>query len=149
MKFADWLRGVANVVIADVDKVFTVAKSAVSLIPVTNIRNDLTQVLTDAQADLHAWEGLAGSLAAQVAADGIDDVTTLLINQANALSGGNSLSQLSAAEKSILAASWTAIKAQGETIVAQLQAGLDPTAKPAAPQIIQQPTPQATTGAPK
>lgn len=127
MKFADWLRGVEGAAIAGVDKVFDTAKAAVSLIPITNVRNDLIQLLTDAQDDLHGWETLAGTTVGSIAADGIDDITTLLMNQASVLSAGSSLSQLSAAEKAMLQQTWIAIKAQGETLVAQIVAGIDPT----------------------
>jgi hypothetical protein len=116
---------------ADVTSVFTTAKAAVAAAPFlpTNLKADLTQTLTDAEADLNGIASLAGGLAGAAMADAVDDVTTLMLNAANALkTNGGSLSALSAAEKAVLAQAWTAAKAQGDTLLVQLQAGLDPTA---------------------
>ena len=133
MNIANFFRSAAGVVWADVESVFTKAKAFVVAAPLpSNIKADLTSTLTDTQSDLSSVTSLAGTVAGQAVADGVDDLTTLLVNTAGALSGGKSLSQLSAAEKSVLAQTWTVMKAQGETLVAQLQAGLDPT-KPSAP----------------
>ncbi len=130
MKISDWLRGVATVAIADVNAVFNVVRAAISTAPFlpANIKADATAILNDAQNDLTALEGLAGTLAGNAAADAVDDVTTLLLNTANALSNSSSLSALSAAEKTVIAQTWTAMKAQGDTLIAQFMAGIDPTA---------------------
>ena len=99
MKFADWFRGVSGVVLADVNNVFTTAKAAVNAVPFlpANLKADATQLITDAQTDITGLETLAGTLAGQVIADGVDDITTLLLNASNALSGSKSIAQLSAA----------------------------------------------------
>lgn len=128
MKFSDWLRGVASVPITDVNKVFDVARSAVSAAPFlpANIKADTTQLLNDAQADLSALEGAAGTLVGHATADAVDDVTTLIMNTANVLSNSKSVTDFSAAEKTALQQAWTAMKAQGDTLVSQFMAGVDP-----------------------
>ncbi len=131
MKFADWLRGVATVVVEDITKVFDVARSAVAAAPLpTNIKTDTTTLLNDAQADLVGLAGLAGSLVGNIAADAVDDMTTLLMNTAGVLAAGKSPADFSAAEKTMLMQTWTAMRAQGDTLMAQFMAGLDPSKAP-------------------
>lgn len=135
MKFSDWLRGVANVVVADVNNVFNVAKTAVAAVPFlpTNIKADATALLNDAQSDLTGLESLAGSLVGNAVADGVDDVTTLLLNTSNAVTNSTSPAQFSLAEKTVLQQAWTAMKAQGDTLMVQWMAGIDPTKPSVAP----------------
>lgn len=129
MKFSDWLRGVAQVAIADVDKVFNAVRTAVAAVPFlpANIKADTTQLLNDAQADLAALASLAGTLVGHVAADGVDDLTTLLLNTAGALTNAKSVADFSAAEKTAIQQTWAAMRAQGDTLVSQFLAGVDPT----------------------
>jgi hypothetical protein len=129
MDIANFFRSLGNVIVDDVAKVFTVAQNAVNAFPMPdNIRTDLTQLLTDAKADVLGVESLAGTLAGQVVANGVDDVTTLLVNMANALKANNtSLSALGAAELTVLMQAWSVAKAQGDTLIAQFHAGIDPT----------------------
>lgn len=134
MKFADWFRGGAQVALADVAGVFDAANGFVEAAPLPgNIKADLKVLLTDAKADLMSVVGLAGTTAGNLVADGIDDLTTLMLNTAQVVSSGKPLEELSAAEKAVLTQTWTAMKAQGDTLVAQFMAGLDPTKKPAPP----------------
>lgn len=131
MKFADWLRGVETVVLKDVLSVFSVAKTAVGTASLPqNIKDDTTQLLSDAQDDLVSVGGLAGTLVGNIAADAVEDVTTLLMNTAGAVSAAKSPSEFSAAEKTVLQKAWVAARAQGDTLLAQFMAGIDP-AKPA------------------
>lgn len=128
MRFSDWLRGVASVAIADIDKVFDVSRAAVAAVPFlpANIKADATTLLNDAQADLKGLEGLAGSLVGEAMADGVDDVTTLLMNTASKVGSSSSPADFSKAEKAVLIQTWTAMKTQGDTLMAQFMAGIDP-----------------------
>lgn len=145
MIFSDWLRGLAQVALKDVNNVFSVARTAVAAAPFlpANIKTDTTNLLNDAQSDLTSLEGLAGTLAGNAVADGIDDTTTLVMNTANALTGSKSPADFSAAEKTVLAQAWTAMKAQGDTLISQFMAGVDPTAP--APASVVQPQAQPAT----
>lgn len=134
MKFSDWLRGVENVGRDGVIKVFDVARAAVGAAPFlpANIKADATMLLNDAQTDLLGVESLTATLAGNLVADGVDDITTTLMNTANALTNAKSIADFSSAEKTVLSQAWTAMKAQGDTLIAQFMAGIDPT-KPSAP----------------
>lgn len=129
MKFADLLRGVATVVVADVAKVFDEARLAVAAVPFLpqNLKDDLTKTLNDAQGDLNAAAGLAGTAVGAAMADAVDDATTLFMNTANAISGSKSIAEFSKAELAILQQSWASARAQGDTLLAQALAGIDPT----------------------
>lgn len=134
MKLADFLRGAASIAIADVNRVFDTASAAVATAPFlpVNIKADLTHLIADAKSDFNGLVGLGATLAGTAAADAVDDLTTLLMNTAQALStSGADLARLSSAEKTVLLQTWTAMKAQGDTLVAQLHAGLNPAAPPA------------------
>lgn len=133
MNFANFFRSAAGVVWADVEKVFTEATAAVTASPLpATIKTGLTSTLSATQTEMSSVAALAETAAGSVVADGIDDVTTLLVNTAGVVSSGKKLADMSAAELALLKQTWTAMKAQGETLLAQLQAGLDPTAvKPA------------------
>lgn len=133
MKIADFFRGVETVVLNDVVKVFDTAASlvtAANFLP-ANIKTDLTQLLTDAKNDILGVVGLADTVVGQAVADGVDDITTLLMNTAGVVSSGKPVDQLSVAEKAVFLQTWTAMKAQGDTLAAQFMAGLNP-AKPGA-----------------
>ena len=147
MKIADFLRGVENVGVAAVDGVFSTAESALQGVPFlpSNIKADLVQTVKDAKTDFDGVVGLANTLAGNVAADAVDDLTTLLLNTAGAVAAnGTDLSKLGAAEKTVLLQTWTAMKAQGDTLVAQLHAGLNPAAtKAPAPAPVNDPQPAA------
>jgi hypothetical protein len=129
MKFADWLRGVSTIALADVNKVFDDAEGFVEASPLpSNIKTDTVQLLKDAKGDLNGLAGLAGTLAGNAAADAVDDLTQLFLETAQVLGNkSSSLSQMSVAEKTVLEQTWTAMKAQGDTLLGQLKAGLDPT----------------------
>lgn len=132
MKIADFLRGVEGVAIADVNIVFNTVKADVQAVPFlpTNIKNDVVTLVSDAQTDFNGLVSLGGTLAGSAAGDAVDDLTTLLLNTSNAVSNSKSIADLSAAEKTILGQTWSAMKAQGDTLMAQFMAGIDPT-KPA------------------
>lgn len=129
MRFADWFRGVENVLTAAVHEVFGTARMAVANAPLpANIKTDLVQLLNDGEGDLTGLEALAGTLVGNVVADGIDDLTTLLLNTRNALTNSKSVADFSAAEKTAFIQAWAAMKAQGDTLAAQFMAGVDPSA---------------------
>lgn len=139
MKLADFLRGVEGVIVADVHKVFDTAKAFIAGAPLpSNIKTDLTNLVTDAGADFDGFVNLGNTLAGAAAADAVDDITTLFMNTKNAVSNSKDIKSLSAAEKTILYQTWTAMRAQGDTLLAQALAGLDPT-KPS----VQQPATNA------
>jgi hypothetical protein len=133
MKFADLLRGAA-VLVADVAKVFDEARTAVAAVPFLpqNLKDDLTETLNDAQGDLNGAAALAGTVAGGALADAVDDTTTLFMNTANAISGSKSLAEFSKAELVVLQKAWQAARAQGDTLLAQAMAGIDPTKSKAA-----------------
>lgn len=136
MKISDFLRGVATVALTDANAVFDKATALVQAAPFLpqNIKDDLSKTIADAKADFNGLVGLGATLAGQAAADAVDNVTTLLLNTAQALSSsGTDLAKLSAAEKTVLLQTWSAMKAQGDVLIAQLHAGLNPTAQPAKP----------------
>jgi hypothetical protein len=139
MKIADFLRGVASVAIVDVNAVFDKATAVVQAAPFLpqNIKDDLTKLIADAKGDMNGLVGLGATLAGQAAADAVDNITTLLMNTAQAVtSSGTDMAKLSVAEKTILMQTWTAMKAQGDVLVAQLHSGLNPAAPP--PAVVQQ-----------
>lgn len=135
MKIADLLRGVAGVVITVVDKVFDDGRALVQgavFLP-ANIKADLTTTLNDAQSDVHDVEHLAGTLLGNAIADGVDDFTSFFMSQAELLAGsGTDLSKLGPGSKTNILQLWNTMKAQGDTLVAQLHAGLNPAAPPPA-----------------
>lgn len=127
MKFAQWLRGEAQILLADVTKVFVVANAAVAVLPLPlGVKATATALITGAQAALTGLEGLAGTEAGQAMGDAVDDVTTLLMNTAGAIGKAKSPAEFGAAEKTVLHATWVAMKAQGDTLMAQFMAGIDP-----------------------
>lgn len=141
MTISSFLRGVAGVVLTDVDDFFNGAKAVVAAAPFlpANIRADLTQTLTDGQNDVHGLESLAGTVGGALAADAVDDLTALLAETAqNVSTSGDDLSKLSAGEKATFQQTWAAMKAQGDTLVAQVVSGVNILAQPATP------TPAAT-----
>lgn len=141
MKIADFLRGVATVAVADVNAVFDKATALVASAPILpqNVKDGLVQTIAAAKTDFNGLVSLGATLAGNVAADAVDDITTLVLNTAQTLStNGADLAKLSAAEKTVLLQTWTAMKAQGDVLVAQLHAGLNPAAQPA-PQAPAQP----------
>lgn len=134
------IAGAAAVVLEDVSKVFTTAKTAVAAAPLpANLKTDLTQTLNDAQADVEAAAHLAGGLFGQATGDGIADVTTLFYKTAGVVSSGKSLEDMSKAELTVLAQIWQTMQAQGSTLLAQAMVGIDPVAQ----QIAKQPAPQS------
>lgn len=141
--FSSWLRGFETALTADVINVFNVARTAVAAVPFlpTNLKTDATNILNDAQADLTGLESLAGSLVGGAVADCVDDVTTLLVNTANAVTNSTTPAQFSLAEKTVLQQAWTAAKAQGDTLMVQFMAGIDPTKPSVAPTPTPTPTP--------
>lgn len=131
MKFADFIRGVEAVGEQAVSAVFADAKAAVAKVPFlpANIRADLNKLLDDAESDILDAGTLAGTIASEAAASAVDDVTTLMMNTATALSNtGGDLSKLGPAEKVVLGQTWNAMKAQGDTLYAQLMSGINPAA---------------------
>lgn len=134
MKFADFLRGVATVLITDVNKVFDEATTAVQAAPFLppNIKSDLVTLVADAKAEFNNLVGVASTVAGQVVADAVDDMTTLLMNTAQAVAtSGGDMAKLTVAERAVLMQTWVAMKAQGDVLIAQLHAGINPTAQPA------------------
>jgi hypothetical protein len=134
MSIATFLRGLVTTAEAGVDTFFAEAQAAVKAAPFlpANIKTDLGQTLTDAENDIHALEGLAGTLGGTVAADAVDDLTTLLAETAqNVSTSGADLSKLSAGEKATLQQTWAAMKAQGDALVAQVVAGVNILQQPA------------------
>jgi hypothetical protein len=137
MKFADFLRGVAQVALADVAKVFSDAKALVTAAPIpANVKTDLTQTLTDSEADLNGLASLAGTELGTIVADAVDDGTTLFMNLAEAVQKG---SGVTAASSAAVQQGVTAVIAQLQTLVAQTVAS--------AKTIGAQPAAVATTGA--
>lgn len=131
MKLADFFRGVATVAVADVNKVFDTAATAVAAAPFLpqNIKDDLTKLVSDARSDFNNLVGLASTVAGNAAADAVDNMTSLLMNTAEAIAtSGTDLAKLSTAERAVLMQTWKAMKAQGDVLVAQLHAGLNPAA---------------------
>jgi hypothetical protein len=129
MKIADWLRGVATVLLTDVEGVFTKAKAVVAIAPLpANLKTDLTQTLTDAQSDLSGLASLAGTELGSLIADGVDDGTTLFMNIQQAIAKGEPLTVAGAAA---LKQAATAITAQIDTLASQAIAGIDVLAAPA------------------
>lgn len=127
MKIAQWLRGEAQVVLADVTKVFAVATAAVNAAPLpAGVKVTALALIGGASAVLSGLEGLAGTLSGQAMGDAVDDFTDFLMNTAQAVSKSSSPAQFSAAEKTVLHATWLAMKAQGDTLMAQFLAGIDP-----------------------
>lgn len=134
MSIANFLRGAIVAGEAALDGFFAAAKAAVGAAPFlpANIKSDLTQTLTDAENDVHGLEGLAGTVGGTVAADAVDDLTTLLAETAQNIStSGADLSKLSAGEKATLQQTWTAMQAQGSALVAQIVSGVNVLAQPA------------------
>lgn len=138
MKIAAYLRGVASIVLTDVASVFTKAKEAVNVAPLpANLKTDLGQVIDDAQADVTALAGLAGTQLGNLIADGVDDATTFFANlEENILAG----QKPTAASSSALQLTVKAAIAQIQTLAAQSIAGAS--AIGAAPKPTVQPTPQ-------
>lgn len=127
MKFAQWLRGEAQIVLADVNKVFTVLGVAVAASPLpVGVKATATALIAAGQTTLTGLEALAGTEAGQAMGDAVDDVTTLLMNTAGAIGKAKSPAAFGAAEKTVLHATWLAMKAQGDTLLAQFMAGIDP-----------------------
>lgn len=150
MKIAAFFAGVlstvtkeAAVLVTDVAGVFDKTKATVQAVPFlpANLKGDLSQTLDDAKADVIGLAGLAGSLTGNVIADGVGDVTTLFYNTVNALTNSRSVADFSTAEKTAVAQTWTVMKAQGDTLLAQFLAGVDPVAAQAAAAKAAQPVP--------
>lgn len=129
MTFSNWLRGVATVTLTDINKVFVTAGAALaaSVLPAP-LKVVLAGDLAAAEDYINSLEVLAGTLGGEAIADGVDDVTTLLLNTRNNIVGAKSLSYASKAELASLQVTWSTMKAQGDTLVAQFLAGVDPTA---------------------
>lgn len=127
MKFADFLRGAEGVVVADVTKVIATASAAVSAttwLP-AGLKTIALAVLASAQSDITGLEAIAGTAAGALAADAVDDVTTLLANTISVVTSGKSIADMSTAEKAQLQTLWQTMKAQGDTLITQVVAGVE------------------------
>lgn len=127
MKFADFLRGVEGVLVDDVTEVITTATAAINAttwLP-ASLKNIALAVLSAAQADITGLEAVAGTAVGGLAADAVDDVTTLVANTISVVTSGKTIAEMSTAEKALLQTLWQTMKAQGDTLVTQVIAGVE------------------------
>ena len=124
---------VIKVGIADVEKVFETARTAISgskLNP--NLQADFNSTLNDAKTGLAGLAGIAGTELGTIVADSVDEVTDVFVRLTGQVAGTKAAALYSPAEKAAVQQGATALISQLQTLTTQIQAGITPAA-PAAP----------------
>ncbi len=120
---------VIKVGIADVEKVFDTARSAISgskLNP--NLQADFTSTLNDAEVSLSGLAGIAGTELGTIVADSVDEVTNIFVSLTGQVAGTKAAALYSPAEKAAVQQGATALISQLQTLTTQIQAGITPAA---------------------